>query len=122
VPVLAEQAIRGAAGVKDRQIVVTWMLAAFTYPVGDAVGRQRITVPLQQAALRSASQMDYFTLVNRPQTTETAFFFADGALVAAQFTLHTLFAARRLGRKVKLRPRSGMCCFDQRTRFWEART
>jgi hypothetical protein len=47
MPVLAKQAIRGAAGIIDGQVMEIRMMVTFTYPVGDAVGWQRITVPMQ---------------------------------------------------------------------------
>lgn len=51
MPVLAEEAIRGTAGIKDSQVMITWMLSTFAYPISHAIRGQRIAIPVQQSPL-----------------------------------------------------------------------
>ena len=83
MPVLAEQTVSGAAFVKDSQVMVSILLAAITYPVRDTVGRQRISVPVQKAALRRSRNMIKPVIVNFSQTAESAFALRDAAFIAA---------------------------------------
>lgn len=47
MPILAEKAVGSTTGVKDCQVVITWMVAPFANPIGDAVSGQRIPIPMQ---------------------------------------------------------------------------
>lgn len=95
VPVLAEKAVRGAAGIEYRQIVISLVLVSLAYPSGHAVGRQRITIPVQQAALRRAGQMDQFPILNGPQATIAALAFTDRAFITAEIAPNSRFVAGR---------------------------
>ena len=84
MPVLAEEAIGGAAGVKHSQVVVADLSVAFANPIGDAVGGQRIAVPVEQATGRGSGEVNEPSIFSQPQSAEAAFAVAETALIAAQ--------------------------------------
>jgi hypothetical protein len=46
MPVLAEEAVGRATGIKDSQIVISGVLATLANPVCNAIGRERVTIPV----------------------------------------------------------------------------
>ena len=115
MPVLAEEAICRATGVKDRQVVATRVLAALTDPIGDAVRRQGITVPMQKAASGCSGKVSQFAVAHHTQSAKAAFLFANNTLIAAQSALDAIDMARWFSWQVKLRARICMNRFDMRT-------
>lgn len=108
VPVLAEEAVGRAAGIEDGQVVAAHMTAALAHPVGDAVGGQRIAIPVQQASGRRAREVDQTALTNGAQPAETALSLPDGACIGAQRTAAPAWRARRLLGETECRAGSGM--------------
>ena len=86
MPVLAEEAIRGAAGIKHGQVVGTGMAPSFTNPVSYAIGRKGIAIPVQHTLRRCASKVNQAMILYSAQTAKSEFTFSDLAFVAAQFT------------------------------------
>ena len=54
VVVLAEQAVYGAGGVEDGQVVLAALCMSGADGIGDAVGGQRIAVPVEEAPVGGA--------------------------------------------------------------------
>ncbi len=108
MPVLTEKAVGCATGVKDGKVMLPSVLIAFTHPIGNAVCRQGVAIPMQQATLGGAGQMNQLPLAHCPQAAEAAFAFADRALIAAKPALRSLFMTRRCYRQVKFPSGSGV--------------
>ncbi len=83
VPILAKKTVGSTRGIEYRQVVLTLLLVAGTNPIGDAVSRQRVTVPMKQTALGRASQVDQATRTHGTQSTKAITTFPDLALVGA---------------------------------------
>jgi hypothetical protein len=108
MPILAEKAVEGAAFVKDRQVVFTPLAASPAYGCGDAISRQRISVPVEKASFRRAGEMPQPTFANGAQATEASFPFPDNALAAAQGALHPFPPSWWCFRQIKQLSRPGM--------------
>jgi len=57
VPVLTVETIYGATGVKYGQIVMTGLMVSGTNPIGNAIGGQWISVPMEYTPRWRAGQM-----------------------------------------------------------------
>lgn len=86
VPVLAKEAIGRAAFVEDGQIVIARLSMAFAHPIGHAVRRQRVTVPLQETSPGYPGQVDDFALTHDTEPAKTALPFPDDTQVSTQRT------------------------------------
>ncbi|MEJ2262845.1 MAG: hypothetical protein P8X95_05330 [Anaerolineales bacterium] len=74
---MTEKAIRCATLVKNRQIVISQVISSLTDPIRHAIRRQRIPVPVQEAALQRSGQMDEFACPDRAQAAKAALPFTD---------------------------------------------
>jgi len=121
MPVLAEEAIGCATGIKDGQVVVSWVFTAFAHPIGDAVCWQRVAIPMQETACGSPSEVHELALPHRTQATVSALPFTNDALVTAQSALDAIRMARRLGWQIKGGSGIGMDRLYPRARGGESR-
>jgi hypothetical protein len=101
MPVLTEETVCGTACVEYGQVVATSMFATFANPVGHAVGRQRIAIPVEKTACGCPGEMNKLAIARCPESTEAALVFANHALVAAQHTTDAGGMARRFGWQIK---------------------
>ena len=101
MPVLAKQAVRGAAGIKHSQVVVPWMITSFANPISYTIGRQGIAIPIQHAVGGSTSEVDQVAILNSTQAAKSKFALVNLAIVAAQFARNTSMLARRFAWKTE---------------------
>jgi hypothetical protein len=79
-----------------------------TDPIRDAVGGERVAVPLEKAPFRGPRQMAEFAFADFSQTAVPSLPLFDGALVDAQTAKNPLSGTRRGLRKAKSAARGGM--------------
>jgi hypothetical protein len=108
VPILAEEAVEGAAGIEDGKVVITQLLAAAAHPIRHAVGWQGITTPLQYAAPRDTSQVSQTTVAYRAQPTVSVLTLGHAALPATQNTLEAADSLWSCSRKIEGSPALGV--------------
>ena len=107
VPVLAVKAIESARTVKDRQVIAALLVAAFAHPVGNAVGRQRIKVPVQNTFSGCACQVYQPAVPRLAQVAKTALSLRHLAGVNAKRAIDVT-AHRRCKRQLKLLTRDSL--------------
>ncbi len=83
MPVLAEQAIEGASAVEHGQVLVATARVALADPVGNAVARQRIKVPVQQPLRWRARKVSQRITLIAAQTAIACLSLGHAALVDA---------------------------------------
>jgi hypothetical protein len=108
MPVLAEEAIQGAAGIEDSQVVVVILLVSRTNPICHAVGRERVPIPVQKASLWRSSHVNEATIPDRPHATKAPSTFGDAALTEAENALGTFLRCRCAFRQIEQTACAGM--------------
>jgi hypothetical protein len=83
VPILAKQTVKGTRAVKDGQVVIAAPLMTGADPIGDAVGGQRVAVPVKQPPPGRAGQMSQPALTNGSQAAKAPLPLADLTAMSA---------------------------------------
>jgi hypothetical protein len=103
VPVLAKQTVERTRGVEDRQVMPAPLGGPRTDPIRDAVGGERVAVPLEKAPFRGPRQMAEFAFADFSQTAVSSLPLSDDAFVDAQTAENPLSGTGRGLRKAKVR-------------------
>ena len=85
--------------------------------IGDAVGGQRITVPMQKTSIWPASEMAKSTISHAAQPTETTLPFADTTILHTQPAAPPFFSMRRALRQIEETTCSGVSLVGDRQRL-----
>jgi hypothetical protein len=106
VPVLTEKAVESASLIEDCQIGETMVLTAATYPVGNAISRQWIVVPISVNPVLIRAHDPVAGVL--PHAAISEFAFCNTTSIDAHRTFNTAAAIRRNRRQSKWLSRSAM--------------
>ncbi|HSG15299.1 MAG TPA: hypothetical protein VLE70_03115 [Anaerolineae bacterium] len=101
VPILAKEAVQGAALVEDGQVVFAGLRAPWADPVGNTIGGQRIAIPVQDTSSGGPGNVAQTTITDGPQAAEAALLLPDHAFVGAKGAARSTGRPRWLLRQVE---------------------